>query len=184
MGGLASGIYGQLNGYRIRIFEFNAVPGGQCASWKRKGYTFDGCIHHLFSCAPGSPIYRLWSELGAMPRERVKTRGCVTVASPEGKPFNDNYDPDLLEQHLKELSPGDVGVIEQYVRAISAFGAPISCARPSSALRQGLCGLPRARELLYGAWATEAGALFSNALSGRKAIAHLCKHGGKAFRAA
>jgi len=34
-----------------------------------------------------------------------------------------------------------------------------------------------------GAWATEAGALFSNALSGRKTIAHLRKQHGKTFRA-
>lgn len=35
-----------------------------------------------------------------------------------------------------------------------------------------------------GAWATEAGALFSNALSGRKTIAHLCKQHGKTFELA
>jgi len=69
MGGLAAGIYGQLNGYETSIFEQHYAPGGQCASWRRKGYTFDGCIHHLFGCAEGSHVYEFWKEIGAMPRE-------------------------------------------------------------------------------------------------------------------
>jgi putative NAD(P)-binding protein len=46
MGGLAAGIYGQMNGYRTRIFELHSKPGGQCAAWKRQGYIFDAFIHH------------------------------------------------------------------------------------------------------------------------------------------
>ncbi|MFX4262774.1 phytoene desaturase family protein [Pelotomaculum propionicicum] len=121
MGGLASGIYGQLNGYKTRIFEMHSVPGGQCAAYKRKGYTFDVCIHHLFGCSPQSKINMLWRELGAMPRELVYTKECVSVSSPNGKMFIDYYDLERLEQHLKELSPGDAKVIDEYTRAIAAF---------------------------------------------------------------
>lgn len=121
MGGLASGIYGQLNGYKTRIFEMHSVPGGQCASYKRKGYTFDVCIHHLFGCSPHSKINMLWRELGAMPRDLVYTKECVSVSSPDGKMFIDYYDLERLEQHLKELSPGDAKVIDEYTRAIAAF---------------------------------------------------------------
>ncbi len=116
-----SGIYGRINGYRTRIFELSTVPGGQCASWKRKGYIFDACIHHLFGCASGFPIYKLWTELGTMPRETVRTRECVSVASPEGKLFHDYYETDALEHHLKELSPADAAVIDDYVHTIPAF---------------------------------------------------------------
>jgi phytoene dehydrogenase-like protein len=121
MGGLASGIYGQINGYKTRIFEMHSVPGGQCAAYKRKGYTFDVCIHHLFGCSPQSKINMLWRELGAMPRELVYTKECVSVSSPDGKMFIDYYDLERLEQHLKELSPGDAKVIDEYIRAIAAF---------------------------------------------------------------
>lgn len=121
MGGLAAGIYAQMNGYRTRIFEMHSMPGGQCAAWKRKGYTFDACIHHLMGCSPHSKIYVLWKELGAMPRELIYTKECVSVASPEGKLFNDYYDLVKLEQHLKELSPKDSKVVEEYIRAIKAF---------------------------------------------------------------
>ncbi len=121
MGGLASGIYGQVNGYDTRIFEMHNRPGGQCTAWKRKGYTFDGCIHHLLGCSPFSRIYELWNELGAMPREQVYTRECVSVVSPEGKTLNDYWDPDELESHLKELSPQDTRPIEDYIKGIRVF---------------------------------------------------------------
>lgn len=32
MGGLAAGIYGQLNGYQTEIFEMHSLPGGQCTA--------------------------------------------------------------------------------------------------------------------------------------------------------
>ncbi len=121
LGGLAAGIYGQINGYQTRIFEMHTQPGGQCTAWKRKGYTFDACIHHLFGCAPESNIYQLWNELGAMPREMVRTNDCTSVLSPDGKLFTDYYDPDKLEAHLNQLSPADSRVVREYINAIKLF---------------------------------------------------------------
>jgi len=121
MGGLAAGIYAQMNGYKTRIFEMHSSPGGQCAAWKRRGYTFDVCIHHLMGCSPYSKINLLWNELGAMPRELTYTKECVSVASPEGELFNDYYDLEMLEQHLKELAPKDSEVIKEYIKAIKSF---------------------------------------------------------------
>ncbi len=118
MGGLAAGIYGQASGYRTRIFEAHRMPGGQAATWKRSGYSFDGCLHHLFGCRPGSRLNGLWTELGAMPRALVPTRECVAVMAPDGRTFTDYYDLDLLGQHLRDLSPRDERVTNGYVRAI------------------------------------------------------------------
>ena len=98
MGGLAAGIYGRLNGFRTRIFEAHSLPGGQCTTWKRGGYTFDGCIHHLFGCSPDSRLYGLWRELGAMPRELVQPAECTAVLSADAtKLFRDYYDLEKLE---------------------------------------------------------------------------------------
>jgi len=121
MGGLAAGIYGQLNGYTTRIFEMHSKPGGQCAAWKRQGYLFDGCIHHLFGCDPSSRIYDLWHELGAMPRDLVPVQECVSVVSPDGRQFHDYYNLERLEHHLRELSPRDEKVIAEYVHAIRSL---------------------------------------------------------------
>ena len=121
MGGMAAGIYGQINGYETQIFEMHTRPGGQCASWQRKGYTFDACIHHFFGCKPDSPPYQLWHELGAMPRELVNIEECTAVASPDGKMFIDYYDLERLKETLLKLSPADSKMIEQYIGAIKAF---------------------------------------------------------------
>ena len=45
--GLVAGCYALMNGYRTQILEMHTLPGSVCTSWKRKGYTFDGCIHRL-----------------------------------------------------------------------------------------------------------------------------------------
>ncbi len=121
MGGMSAGIYGQMNGYETQIFEMHAKPGGQCTSWKRKGYTFDPCIHHFFGCRPGSSVNQMWHELGALPRELVKIEECTAVASPAGKMFVDYYDLQRLQNTLLKLSPSDSKVIEQYAKAIKAF---------------------------------------------------------------
>jgi phytoene dehydrogenase-like protein len=121
MGGLAAGVYGQLNGYETRIFEMDLKPGGQCASWTRKGHTFDACIHHFFGCKDGTEVNRMWTELGALPREVVDLDACTAVASPDGTLFVDYYDIEKLRETLLRLSPADKKMIERYIRAIEAF---------------------------------------------------------------
>jgi len=121
MGGMSAGIYGQMNGYETQIFEMHTKPGGQCTSWKRKGYTFDPCIHHFFGCQPGSSVNQMWHELGALPRELVKIEACTAVASPDGRMLVDYYDLERLRGTLLKLSPADSKAIEQYIGAIKAF---------------------------------------------------------------
>jgi phytoene dehydrogenase-like protein len=121
LGGLAAGIYGRHNGYDTRIFEMHSLPGGQCTSWKRKGYTFDVCLHHLFGCSPRSRIYQLWRELGVMPRDMVQPADCTSVGTADGRTFWDYYDLAALEAHLRELAPADGSVVREYLDGIRLF---------------------------------------------------------------
>jgi phytoene dehydrogenase-like protein len=118
--GLATGCYAQMNGYRTRILEMHTIPGGVCTSWRRKGYTFDGCIHHLAGCTPGTKLYRMWQELGAMPRDLIHPEDVVRVEDPSGKTLTIYADLDRLADHLKHLAPADTKVIDSYVRAARA----------------------------------------------------------------
>ena len=118
---MAAGIYGQINGYETQIFEMHTRPGGQCASWTRKGYVFDACIHHFFGCRPGSAVYQIWHELGAMPRELVKIEECTAIAAADGRRFVDYYDLVRLRETLLKLSPADSKAAEQYIGAIKGF---------------------------------------------------------------
>jgi len=51
LGGLSAGCYGQMSGFRTHIFEMHTLPGGVCATWRRKGYTFDGSVSTTFPAA-------------------------------------------------------------------------------------------------------------------------------------
>ncbi|MBN1259108.1 MAG: NAD(P)/FAD-dependent oxidoreductase [Anaerolineae bacterium] len=121
MGGLATGIYGQRNGFATTIFEAHTLPGGQCTSWKRKGYTFDACIHYFGGGSGQTRHDAFWQELGALPCEMVETRECASVVFPDGTYVHDYYDLEKLESHLKALAPDDAAVIDAYIDGIRAF---------------------------------------------------------------
>jgi phytoene dehydrogenase-like protein len=116
--GLSAGCYGQMNGYRTQIFERHDVPGGLCTSWKRKGYTIDGCLHWLVGSRPGDNFHRIWEELGAVQgRPMIDHEEFLRVEGKEGKVFIVYCDIDRLRQHMKELAPQDSPVIEELTRA-------------------------------------------------------------------
>jgi phytoene dehydrogenase-like protein len=119
--GLAAGCYAQLSGLKAHIFEAHTLPGGLCTSWKRNGYTFDGSVHHLAGCNPDGPVYRMWEELGAMPRECVFPDRLTQVESPDGNIFSVYTDIDRLEDHMLNAFPEDHAEIRKYTRAARVF---------------------------------------------------------------
>ena len=121
MGGLAAGIYGQCNGFKTTIFEAHHLPGGQCTSWERKGYVFDACLHNFTGCKPQTKFNAFWRELGALPCEMVKRDEFVSAVLPDGTWFHNYFDLEKLESHLKQLSPEDAAVIDEYVNGIKSF---------------------------------------------------------------
>lgn len=124
MGGLAAGIYGQANGFQTTIFEAHALPGGQCTAWRRKGYTFDACVHSLNGFKPHTRVNRFWQELGAMPCELVERNEFVSALLPDGTYFHNYFDLEKLETHLKGLAPEDSAVIAEYIQGIRSFLSP------------------------------------------------------------
>jgi len=117
LAGLSAGCYAQMNGYKTQIFEMHSLPGGLCTSWKRKGYTFDGCLHWLSGSRSGQ-WYRFYEELGAVQdRRMVDHEEFVRIEGPEGKAWTVYTDLDRLEQHMLELSPGDAKAIKELCRA-------------------------------------------------------------------
>jgi phytoene dehydrogenase-like protein len=120
--GLSAGCYGQMNGYRTQIFELHDKPGGLCTSWKRKDYTFDGCIHWLVGSKTGSSMNRVWQELGALQgRQVVDHEVFIRIEGKGGKALNLYTDIDRLEQHMKELAPADGKVSEEFCNAARRF---------------------------------------------------------------
>lgn len=127
--GLSAGCYGQMNGYRTQIFEMHDKPGGVCTSWKRKGYTIDGCLHWLVGSRPGSAFYRIWEELGAVQgRRMIDHEEFMRIEGEGGKVLILYCDINRLEQHMKELAPQDKDVIDEFITALrkcTRFEMPI-----------------------------------------------------------
>lgn len=117
--GLSAGIYAQMNGYRSQIFEMGKLPGGLCTSWKRKGYTIDGCIHWLVGSSPKSGMYRFWQEVGvAQERQFVNLDEYMRFEGADGRTFILYTDVDRLEKHMLEFSPQDAAVTREFIRGI------------------------------------------------------------------
>jgi phytoene dehydrogenase-like protein len=144
--GLSAGCYGQMNGYRTRIFEMHDKPGGLCTGWKRNGYTFDGCIEWLVGSKDGSSFNKVWSELGAVQgRRMIDHEEFIRVEGVGGKALILYNDADRLERHMKELSPSDGPVIEELTGTIRELGSIEIPLEPPEGLRGAfdtLKGLP------------------------------------------
>lgn len=127
--GLSAGCYLQMNGYDTEIFELHDKPGGVCTSWKRKGYTFDGCIHWLVGTRDGSSFNKAWRELGALPGPRiVDHEEFIRIEDKTGKALIIYNDPGRLERHLKELAPGDsaaIGDLCNSIRKLQTVRTPL-----------------------------------------------------------
>jgi phytoene dehydrogenase-like protein len=127
--GLSAGVYGRLNGFDTQIYEMHKVPGGLCTSWKRRDFTFDGCIHWLTGSAPKDTFYQLWQELGAIEGRRFVDHDIFqSHTGPDGRTFNLYTNVDQLEAHMLELSPQDSGLTAkfcQWIRKFTRFGMPM-----------------------------------------------------------
>ncbi len=118
--GLSAGCYGQTNGFRTRIFEMHKKkPGGLCTSWKRQGYTVDGCIHWLVGSGPNSKFHTIWRELGALEgKDVIYFDEYGRIEGADRQTFIVYANIDRLERHMKELAPEDIPVIDEFIDAV------------------------------------------------------------------
>jgi phytoene dehydrogenase-like protein len=120
--GLSVGCYLQMNGFETEIFEMNSLPGGVCTSWKRSGYTFDGCIHWLMGSGPASNLHEMWKELHAVQGRRfVEWDEYIRVRTAGGETFTVYTDPQKLQEEMLRLAPEDGDLIRPFCRAIRRF---------------------------------------------------------------
>jgi phytoene dehydrogenase-like protein len=131
--GLSAGCYGQMNGYNTHIFEMHSKPGGVCTSWKRKGYTIDGCLHWLTGSGPGNNFYPLWQEVGVLKgRTIINHEEYGRIEGKDGELLIIYSNIDRLEHHIKDIAPEDKDVIEEFTNGIRQcinFPMPIEKAR-------------------------------------------------------
>ena len=120
--GLAAGIYAQMSGLESEIFEGHTVIGGQCTSWKRKGFHIDNCVHWMTGTSPEKEIYEVWKDVG------VIGEGCKMIEHEyfmqvdfDGIKGHAWRDLNKMESELLSIAPDDKELIHSLIKAIRNF---------------------------------------------------------------
>ena len=117
--GLTAGIYALKAGFDVEIYEKNAIPGGECIGWNRKGYHIDNCIHWLTGTKKGTQMYDLWKEVGALSddTEYAKLNAFYTSTF-EGKSVTLYNDLEKTKKELLKISPEDEDEINKFIQYV------------------------------------------------------------------
>ncbi|MBP0452182.1 NAD(P)/FAD-dependent oxidoreductase [Kitasatospora sp. RG8] len=122
LGGLSTGCYARMNGYRTQIFEMHEIPGGSCTAWDRSDFTFDWCISWLLGNGPGNEMYQIWLELGALQGKEMRHFDAFNIVrGRDGRAVYFYSDPDRLEAHLLGISPADAAPIREFCNGVRTF---------------------------------------------------------------
>ena len=117
--GLSAGNYLQMNGYNTEIYEIHDTPGGLCTSWKRREYTFDGCIHSIGGLNPKFQLYHYWNEIIDMSKLNFFYHEILgTVEDENGKKITFFTDSDRLKKELLSIAPEDKKFINAFIKAV------------------------------------------------------------------
>lgn len=126
--GLTTGIFAQKKGFKSVILEKHHTLGGECTGWDRQGYHIDGCIHWLVGTKEGTPIRRLWEEVGALEGVDIYHPESFLVHEHEGVTVHFYRDLERLRSSWLEISPEDKDSIEQFcsdIKMLQSFNFPV-----------------------------------------------------------
>ncbi len=136
--GLSAGCYARMNGYKTTILEMNDKSGGLCTGWKRKGYTFDGCLDWLVGSKPGDAMHEGWLELGAIQgKKMIDHEILMVIEGDNGQKFTVYEDAGKLGQEMLRLAPEDKNAITGFINDIKAFGdMPMAPPEPAAGAKK------------------------------------------------
>jgi len=127
--GLSAGVYAKKCGFDVTILESHSVAGGNCTSWRRDGYLFEGGMHWLTGTKGGDPINKLWRHIGALD-DSVK----IYESEPfyqygyNGTRIKLHRNVDMTMWHLAEHFPKDYGALRllaEAIRRVSKLYIPV-----------------------------------------------------------
>jgi phytoene dehydrogenase-like protein len=146
--GLSTGCYARMNGYKTTIFEMHNLPGGLCAAWKRKGYTFDISMHMLVGSKSG-PFHQMWQELSVIQERHFVYHDELARIESGNKSLSICTDPRRLEEQMLALSPNDHELTKEFLRLFCGRGLlgavslkPVELAGPFDSLKMMAAILP------------------------------------------
>ena len=115
--GLSAGCYARMNGFKTRIFEMHSIPGGLCAAWKRKGYTWDISMHFMTNSRRG-PFHPMWKELGVVGERAFHYHREHLRIESGNKTLTIGADRNELQKAMLAISPADSKAIKKFLDLI------------------------------------------------------------------
>ncbi len=120
--GLCAGIYAQLSGIESEIFEGHSVVGGQCTSWKRKGFHIDNCVHWMTGTSPEKEIYQVWKDVGVLGEgQKIVSHDYFLQVDIDGVKGHVWRDLNKMQAELLSIAPEDEIEIKRLIKAIKNF---------------------------------------------------------------
>lgn len=119
--GLSAAVYARQSGFEVDVYEMHTLPGGECTGWNRQGYHIDNCIHWLTGTKPGTELYDIWQNVGAIDGVKLYTAEKYTVYKTGNIEVHMYTDVEKLRKHLKEISPQDSMQVDNYCNDILAL---------------------------------------------------------------
>lgn len=117
--GLTTAVYAQRAGFQAVVVEKNPVPGGECTGWDRQGCHIDNCIHWLMGTTPGTALYEIYRETGALgDGVEVYRPEKMYTSELNGQSITLWADLERTRRELLALSPKDREEIERLIGAV------------------------------------------------------------------
>ncbi len=117
--GLSAGVYALMAGFEVEIYEKNAIPGGECIGWNRKGYHIDNCIHWLTGTRKDTEMYDVWKKTGALSDDteyaKINEFYTSTYNSQSATLWNDLK---RTERELISVAPEDEEEIHKFIQNV------------------------------------------------------------------
>ena len=153
--GLSAGVFALRCGFDVTILESHSIAGGNCTSWRRGGYLFEGGMHWLTGSGKDEPLHKTWRAVGALDDSvTIHTHEPFIEYDHEGTPVRFYRDVDATEKHMLDLSPADEKEIKRLcgnIRKVRNLSMPVTDLRgvkvtkkshiPASVLSSGLAAL-------------------------------------------
>ncbi|MCL1816391.1 MAG: NAD(P)/FAD-dependent oxidoreductase [Clostridiales bacterium] len=128
--GLSAGIYSAKCGFEVTVLESHNLAGGNCTSWKRNGYLFEGGMHWLTGSNKNEDLHKMWRYVGALDDS-------VPIYTPEpfleydhqGTPIRLYRDVDTTQKYLTELAGADEKEIKglcNNIRKVQKLAMPVT----------------------------------------------------------
>ncbi len=122
LAGMSAGSYLQMNGFQTEIFESYSMSGGLCASWKRKDFNIDGCIHFMEGLSPDEVYYDFWNNIIDMKSiDFVFFDSHSVVDDKDGNRIHFYSDIDKLEHEFLSKAPEDKKQIMKFIGLVRKF---------------------------------------------------------------